>query len=83
MVFLNTTGLYIDMENIAINKSKFQIMNFILNAIDSGWSVTKNDDKYVFKKKHEGRREVFMADYLEKFIDANMDLDKYSLGTTK
>jgi hypothetical protein len=54
-----------------------------MNAIDSGWSVTKNADKYVFKKKHEGKQEVFMADYLEKFIGANMDLDNYSLGTTK
>jgi hypothetical protein len=70
------------MENVAINRVQFQKMNFIMNAIDSGWSVTKNVDAYVFKKKHEGKQEVFMADYLEKFIDMNMDLDKYSLGTT-
>ena len=45
-----------------------------MNAIDSGWSVTKKEDTYVFKKKHEGKQEVFMADYLEKFIDKNMKL---------
>jgi hypothetical protein len=51
-----------------------------MNAIECGWSVKKTDDTYVFKKKHEGKQEVFMADYLEKFVGANMDLDKYSLG---
>jgi len=71
------------MENIVIERAQFQKMNFIMNAIDSGWAVTKQSDKYIFKKKHEGKQEVFMADYLEKFIGANMDLDNYSLGTTK
>lgn len=51
-----------------------------MNVIDGGWSVTKNDGAYIFKKKHEGKQEVFRADYLEKFIGMNMDLDKYSLG---
>ena len=70
------------MENIVVDRTQFQKMKFIMNAIDGGWAVTKQADKYVFKKKHEGKREVFMADYLEKFIGANMDLDNYSLGTT-
>ena len=68
------------MENVVIDRAQFQKMKFIMNAIDSGWSVTKKEDAYVFKKKHEGKQEVFMADYLEKFIGINMDLDKYSLG---
>jgi hypothetical protein len=68
------------MENVVIDRAQFKKMNFIMNAIDCGWSVTKNEDAYIFKKKHEGKQEVFMADYLEKFIVANMDLDKYSLG---
>ena len=58
----------------------FQKMNFIMNAIEMGWSVKKNDDNYIFTKKHEGKREVFMADYLEKFIDKNMRLDDRTLG---
>ena len=68
------------MENVTIDRAQFQKMNFIINAIENGWSVTKNEDLYVFKKKHEGKKEVFMADYLDKFIGTNMDLDKYSLG---
>jgi hypothetical protein len=54
------------MENVVIDRAQFQKMNFIMNAIDSGWSVTKNIDAYVFKKKHEeihrheyGFRQVF------------------------
>ena len=53
----------------------FQKMNFIMNAIETGWTVKKVDENYIFTKKHEGKREVFMADYLEKFIDKNMRLD--------
>jgi hypothetical protein len=51
-----------------------------MNAIETGWSVKKSDDNYIFTKKHEGKREVFMADYLEKFIDKNMRLDDKTLG---
>ena len=81
MVFFYTLDVY--MENVILGRSQFQKMNFIITAIDSGWSVTKTEDKYIFKKKHEGRQEIFKADYLEKFIEANMDLEKYSLGITK
>ena len=58
-------------------------MNFIMNAIETGWTVKKNDDNYIFSKKHEGKREVFMSDYLEKFIDKNMKLDEKTLGNSQ
>lgn len=54
-----------------INK---RIMMFIMNALDDGWSVKKEDDKYIFKKKHENKREVFMESYLEKFVLKNMNI---------
>jgi len=47
-------------------------MIFINNAIESGWTVRKKGDSYVFTKKHENRREVFMENYLEKFISTNI-----------
>lgn len=47
-------------------------MVFINNAIESGWTVRKKGDSYVFTKKHENRREVFMENYLEKFITTNI-----------
>ena len=65
---------------ISIDVVTFQKMNFVMNAIETGWSVKKSDDNYIFTKKHEGKREVFMSDYLEKFIDKNMKLDDKTLG---
>jgi hypothetical protein len=59
---------------IKIDSAIQQKMKFIMNALENGWSVKKIDDQYVFTKKHEGRREVFMTDYLEKFIEKNMGL---------
>jgi hypothetical protein len=67
-------------QGMSIDVITFQKMNFIMNAIESGWTVKKNDDNYIFTKKHEGKREVFMSDYLEKFIDKNMKLDEKTLG---
>lgn len=68
---------------VSIDMITFQKMNFIINAIETGWTVKKNDDNYIFSKKHEGKREVFMSDYLEKFIDKNMKLDEKTLGNSQ
>jgi hypothetical protein len=59
-------------DSIQIEKSKFQKMVFIMNAVENGWSVKKINASYVFSKKHEGRREVFMESYLERFIESNI-----------
>ena len=32
----------------------------------------KIDDKYIFSKKHEGKREVYLDSYLNKFIQSNI-----------
>lgn len=61
-------------ENMKLDKSILK-MNFIMNALDKGWSVKKKDGSFIFSKKHEGKKEVFMEDYLEKFITDNMQLD--------
>jgi len=68
------------MERSKIDMIAFQKMNFVMNAVETGWTVKKSEDNYIFTKKHEGKREVFMADYLEKFIDKNMKLDDKTLG---
>jgi hypothetical protein len=57
---------------IKVDKPTLQKMTFIMNALEKGWSVKKNNDSYIFTKKHENRKEVFMESYLEKFIIANM-----------
>jgi len=61
-------------EQIQINKKQFQKMVFLFNALDQGWKIQKIDNSYIFTKKHENKKEVFQADYLEKFIESNLSL---------
>ena len=51
------------------NKTKF-----IMNALENGWRVEKKDNRYIFTKKHEGKKEIFMDDYLESFIKVNLGM---------
>jgi hypothetical protein len=54
------------------NTKKSKIMNFIYNALENGWEVKKKDrESYVFRKKHNGEKKVFMENYLETFIYNN------------
>ena len=48
--------------------------DFIYNALEDGWTISKKNEFYVFKKKHENKREVFLDSYLTKFIEKNMKL---------
>lgn len=50
-------------------------MIFIYNSLEQGWSVKKRDGKYIFQKSHDGKREVFQDEYLEKFIIENSSMD--------
>ena len=59
--------------NIHIDRPRFQKMVFLMNALEQGWTIKKKHEYYIFSKKHEGRREVFMDNYLEKFIETNAD----------
>lgn len=51
-------------------------MSFIWNALENGWSVKKIDDKFIFTKKHENRKEVLKDDYLWEFIETNFELER-------
>lgn len=44
------------------------IHRFVMNALEKGWSVKKRGDKFILSKKHEGKKEVFKDDYLEKIM---------------
>ena len=46
-------------------------MIFLYNAVDKGWTVHKKGDKYIFVKKHEGKREIFQDSFLERFVEDN------------
>lgn len=50
-------------------------MAFIYNSLEQGWCVKKRDGKYIFQKSHNGKREIFQDDYLEKFITENSSMD--------
>ena len=57
----------------AVDYLTFQKMAFISNAIERGWTVQKNADKYLFTKKHNGSQEVYLDSYLRQFLEANLD----------
>jgi len=56
---------------IKLEKNQFQKMVFIMNALEKGWTIKKQHDKYIFTKKHENKREIFEENYLERFILTN------------
>lgn len=47
-------------------------MIFIFNALENGWTIKKKNEKYIFKKKHNNKKEVFSEDYLKQFIEKNL-----------
>ena len=62
-------------KNLEIDKIKFQKMIFLFNALDSGWSIKKKNDSYIFTKNHEGKKEVFNESYLYMFMKDNSDIN--------
>jgi hypothetical protein len=61
-----------DSINIAnLEKPTLRKLLFISNALEQGWSVKKQDESYIFTKKHENKREVFKENYLENFLLTN------------
>jgi hypothetical protein len=54
-----------------VDLKTYQKMTFLLNALEQGWSIRKQNDLYIFSKKHEGKREVFKDSYLEDFLLSN------------
>lgn len=62
-------------KNLEIDKIKFQKMVFLFNALDSGWSIKKKNDSYIFTKNHEGKKEVFNESYLYMFMKDNSDIN--------
>jgi hypothetical protein len=62
-------------KSFEIDYLTLQKMTFIYNAIETGgWEVKKKDNSYVFTKKHQGKKEVYLDTFLQTFIKANMDV---------
>ena len=51
-------------------------MVFLYNALENGWQIKKTNNKYIFTKKHEGKKEVYLDSYLRRFIEGNFDINK-------
>lgn len=60
--------------SIAVDEFEYKKMNFIFNALNDGWSISKDNECYIFKKKHQNKREVFTDTYLQEFICKNLKL---------
>jgi hypothetical protein len=65
---------YLENSNTKIDNIKFQKMLFLFNAIEEGWSIKKKNNSYIFSKNHEGKKEVFEDNYLDKFMKSNFDM---------
>jgi hypothetical protein len=44
--------------------------------LEEGWSIKKSTDYYIFKKNHEGKKEILDEDYLLTFMKTNFDMSK-------
>lgn len=54
-----------------IDIKTYKQMIFIYNAVSNGWSVKKRNESYIFRKKHQGKQEVYKDSYLSTFIQEN------------
>jgi len=61
----------IDIKNI--DNIKLKKMVFLFNAINDGWTIKKQNGSYIFQKKHEGKKEIFLDSYLMSFIKNNFE----------
>ena len=66
----------LDNENVKIDIKKFHKMVILFNSIEQGWSVKKIKNAYVFKKNHDGKKEVLEESYLLNFMKSNLDLNR-------
>lgn len=62
-------------ENLKIDPIILHKMAFLYNALENGWNVKKRNDLYIFKKNHEGKKEVYLDDYLKRFMKENIDIN--------
>ena len=65
----------ISISQIEIDKIKFQKMCFLFNALESGWSIKKRGESYIFTKNHENKKEVFDESYLSIFMKDNININ--------
>ena len=55
---------------------KLQKMILLFNALEDGWTIKKKNENYVFIKKHNNEREIYLESFLKDFMKNNMDIRK-------
>lgn len=69
--------MVINKEEISnIDLIKLQKMTLLYNALEKGWSIKKSGNCYVFKKKHNNEKEVYLESYLKRFMVDNLDINQ-------
>ena len=63
-------------EKLDIDNFILQKMSFIYNALEDGWDIKKIDNKYIFSKNHEEKKEVYLDSYLQHFLESNISIKK-------
>ena len=63
--------------NIGIDMMTIYKMTFVYNAVLNGWTVKKlKDKKFEFSKnKEEIKKEFYLDNFLEKFVDSNLNIN--------
>jgi len=61
-------------DNGVLDSVKLQKMVFLYNALENGWTLKKKKDLYIFTKNHEGKKEVYLDDYLKRFMKGNFNI---------
>jgi hypothetical protein len=73
----NLNNMVINKEEISnIDLIKLQKMTLLYNALEKGWSIKKSGNCYVFKKKHNNEKEVYLESYLKRFMVENLDINQ-------
>ena len=62
-------------EKLQIDYLTLQKMVFLFNALEDGWQIKKNKEKYIFTKRHENKKEIFSDNYLTRFIEKNFNIN--------
>ena len=57
-------------------KNKIYVMHFVMNTLENGWTIRKNNDNFIFRKKHRNRDEVYSDDYLINFLKINTSVNQ-------
>jgi hypothetical protein len=61
-------------QNKHVNPILLHKMAFLYNALENGWTIKKKNNAYVFTKNHEGKKEVYLDNYLKRFMKDNFEI---------